>query len=137
MVKPPIYDMEPNTFLNWTELFTSYMMSIDPQWETILKKLQKVELATSKNKLGELQDDLKMTPAVKKSANHALYINLLGFTGGKAKSRVTANSIDMAFESYRYIYNKGKNATKMNIAQPKLRFYSLHRPRRSRISKTS
>jgi hypothetical protein len=52
---------------------------------------------------------------VKKSENHALYINLIGYTSGKAKSRVTANSIDMAFESYRYIYQKGKNATKMNI----------------------
>ena len=26
-----------------------------------------------------------------------------------------ANAVDMAFESYRYIYCKGKNATKMNI----------------------
>ena len=31
MIKPPIYDMEPGNFLNWTELFTTYMMNIDEQ----------------------------------------------------------------------------------------------------------
>ena len=45
MIKPPVYDMEPSTFLNWSELFTTYMMSIDSQWEGILKKLQKTDVA--------------------------------------------------------------------------------------------
>ena len=107
--------MEPGHFLNWTELFTTYMMSIDEQWEGILKMLQKVDTALSRDAIDDLQDNLKMTHAVKKSANHALYINLLGHTSGKAKSRVMTNAVDMAFESYRYNYCKGKNATKMNI----------------------
>jgi hypothetical protein len=115
MIKPPVYDMEPGNFINWTELFTTYMMSIDPQWEVILKRLQKADSTLSREKIDNIQDELRMTHSVKKSANHALYINLIGYTSGKAKSRVTANSIDMAFESYRYIYQKGKNATKMNI----------------------
>jgi len=119
MIKPPVYDMEPSTFLNWSELFTTYMMSIDSQWEGILKKLQKTEVALSRSAVDDLQNELRMTPAVKKAASHALYINLLGYTGGKAKSRVTTNSIDMSFESYRYIYHKGKNATKMNIVNMK------------------
>jgi len=119
MIKPPVYDMEPSTFLNWSELFTTYMMSIDSQWEGILKKLQKTDVVLSRNAVDDLQNELKMTPAVKKAASHALYINLLGFTGGKAKSRVTTNSIDMSFESYRYVYHKGKNATKMNIVNMK------------------
>ena len=119
MIKPPVYDMEPSTFLNWSELFTTYMMSIDSQWEGILKKLQKTDVALSRSAVDDLQNELKMTPAVKKAASHALYINLLGYTGGKAKSRVTTNSIDMSFESYRYIYHKGKNATKMNIVNMK------------------
>ena len=118
MIKPPVYDMEPST-LNWSELFTTYMMSIDSQWEGILKKLQKTDVVLSRNAVDDLQNELKMTPAVKKAASHALYINLLGFTGGKAKSRVTTNSIDMSFESYRYVYHKGKNATKMNIVNMK------------------
>ena len=91
-----------------------YMMSIHKQWEDVLKKLQKVDTALSRDAIDDLQDNLKMTHAVKKSANHTLYINHVGYTNGKAKSRVVANAVDMAFESYRYIYSKGKNATKMN-----------------------
>ena len=108
MIKPPIYDMEPGNFLFWTEFFTTYMMSIDEQWEGILKKLQKVDTALSRDAIDDLQDNLKMTHAVKKSANHALYINLLGYTSGKARSRVIANAVDMAFESYRVHLQQGQ-----------------------------
>ena len=99
--------MESGNSINWTELFTAYMMSIDRQWEGIFKKLQKADAALARQMIGYIQDELKMMQTVKKSANHAMYVNLLGFTSGKAKSRVAANAIDMAFESYRYIYNKG------------------------------
>ena len=52
-------------------------------------------------------------------ANHAFYVNLLGFTKGKAKGRVISNSIELSFETYRQIYQKGKNANKMNIVLKK------------------
>ena len=52
-------------------------------------------------------------------ANHALYVNLLVFTKGKANGRVISNSIELSFETYRQIYQKGKNATKMNIVLKK------------------
>ena len=75
--KPPVYDMEAGNF---------------PQ-------VQKVDTALSQSTIDDLQDDLKMTHAVKKSANHALCINILGHTSGKTKSRVIGNAVDMAFES--------------------------------------
>ena len=78
-------------------------------------KVAEGDTALSRNAIDDLQDNLKMTHAVKKSARHALYINLLGYTCGKAKRRVKANAVDMAFESYTHICSKGKNATKMNI----------------------
>ena len=115
MIKPAPYDMEPGSFLNWNELFVSYMMSIDRKWGVILTSIQKKDSPYNKEDIVKAQDELQMPPDIKKAANHALYINLLGFTKGKAKSRVTSNSIDLSFESYRYIYHKGKNATKMNI----------------------
>ena len=115
MIKPAPYDMEPGSFLNWNELFVSYMMSIDSEWGAILTSIQKKDSPYSKEDIVKAQDELQMPPDIKKAANNALYINLLGFTEGKAKSRVTSNSIDLSFESYRYIYHKGKNATKMNI----------------------
>ena len=115
MIKPTPYDMEPGNFLNWNELFTGYLMSIDKQWEMILNLIQKKTSTMSKDDVKVLQDELMMKDNIKKAANHALYINLLGYTKGKARSRVISNSVDLAFESYRHIYQKGKNATKMNI----------------------
>ena len=97
MIKPTPYDMEPGSFVNWNELFVSYMMSIDGQWESILHLLQRKNLPIDKAKIDEIQTELKMTAEVKKAASHALYMNLLGFTTGKARSRALANSVDMAF----------------------------------------
>ena len=47
-------------------------------------------------------------------ANHVLYLNLLGFTKGKAKGRVISNSIELAFETFRQVHQ-----TKMNIVLKK------------------
>ena len=66
-----------------------------------------------------IQDELKMPLEINAVANHASYVNLLGFTKGKAKDRVISNSIELSFETYRQIYQKGKNATKMNIVLKK------------------
>ena len=48
-------------------------------------------------------------------AIHGLYVNLLEFTKIKAEGRFISNSIELSFETYRRVYQKGKNATKMNI----------------------
>ena len=119
MIKPEPYDMEPQSFHNWNELFTAYMMSMDDVWEKILRELRNFKEPVAKEKIGKFQNELKLTEEAKKSANHALYINLLGYTKGNAKSRVISNSVDLAFESYRYIFQKGKNATMMNIVHMK------------------
>ena len=115
MAKPTPYDMEPGSFHNWNELFMSYMISIDKQWEKILHELQKKDMVMNKEEVEKIQDELNMTQEDKKSANRSLYINLIGYTKGKARSRVISNAVDMSFETYRFIYHKGKNATTMNI----------------------
>ena len=115
MPKPQAWDMEPNTFLNWNELFVAYLMSIDSQWEKILRKLQLEGKPMTAERIEKIQtDEFKMPKEVREAANHALYINLLNFTSGKAKGRVTSNKSDLSFESYRYIHEKGRNATRMN-----------------------
>ena len=35
MVNPTPYNMEPGSFHNWNELFTSYMMCMDKKWQRI------------------------------------------------------------------------------------------------------
>ena len=119
MVKPSQYDHDPTTFINWNEMFVAYMMSIDPKWENILKFMQGHQEQLSKSEIHIIQDKLNMPADVRKIANHSLYIHLLGYTKGRARSRVTSNGVDLAFESYRHIYVKGKNATKMNIVLTK------------------
>ena len=42
-----------------------------------------------------------------------------GVTRDKAKGRVISNSIELSFETYRQISQKGKNATKLNIVLKK------------------
>ena len=115
MIKPQPWDLEASTFHNWSELFEAYMMSIDAQWKSILDELKNQESALTKEMITDVQNQLLMSTDARHAANHSLYINLLGFTTGKAKSKVTSNSVNMAFESYRYLHRKGKNATQMNI----------------------
>ena len=40
-------------------------------------------------------------------------------TRGRAKGRVVSNSIELSFQTYTQIYQKGKNVTKMNIVLKK------------------
>ena len=63
------------------------------------------------------QDELKSF--WKNVANHFLYVNLVVFKKGKAQGRVISNSIELPFETYMQIYQKGKNATKMNTVLKK------------------
>ena len=50
-----------------------------------------------------------------KTANTAIYVELLGNTKWETKEMVKKNKTENAFESYRYIIAKGKNATAMHI----------------------
>ena len=119
MPKPIPSDMEPGHFHNWNGLFQANMMSIDFAWGKILKTLHEIKTPLSKDKVEKLQNDMEMKDKVKETANHVLYIHMLGFTTGKAKSKVVSNSIDLSFETYRYIYQTGKNATRVNIVMNK------------------
>ena len=67
-------------------------------------------------------------------ANHAFFVNLLKFTKGKAKGRVISNSIELSFETYKHIHQKGKNATKMKIVLKKA---DVQRPTRWMRSRTA
>ena len=66
MIKPDQYDMEPETFHNWSELFVSNMMSIDRKWELILTTLQRKDAASKKEDISCIQDELKMPLEIKK-----------------------------------------------------------------------
>ena len=132
MLKPTPFDLEPGSFLGWSEMFLPYMISIDKKWGKLLMELQKNEMKDKimdKEGCVEFQKELRMTDEVIQSANYSLYVNLLGFTTGKAKSRVTANSVLLAFESHRYLYHRGRNATGANLV---LMQSEVLRPRQAR-----
>ena len=49
MFKPHQFDMEPQSFLNWCELFSTYLMIMVENWEKILGELRKMkDLMTTK-----------------------------------------------------------------------------------------
>ena len=50
-----------------------------------------------------------------KEAESALYVALLTNTKGETKEMLKKNKTRQAFESYRYILMKGKNAAAMNV----------------------
>ena len=66
MIKPDQYDMEPETFHNWSELFVRNMMSIDRKWVLILTTLQRKDAASKKEDISCIQDELKMPLEIKK-----------------------------------------------------------------------
>ena len=86
MVKPEPYDMDPGSFHNWNELFTAYLMSMDEVWEKVLRGLKSVKEPMNKTEIQKFQKDMCFTDEASQSANHSLYVKLLGHTEGKAKA---------------------------------------------------
>ena len=99
--------------------------------EAHLVHSSKERLSFKKEDTSYIQDELKMLLEMKSVANHALYVNLLEFTRGTAQGRVVSNSIELSFQTYRQIYQKGKNVTKMNIVLKKA---DVLRPKEGRHS---
>ena len=59
-----------------------------------------------KEDIPRTQDELKMPLEINSVGKHALCVNLLGFTEGKAKGRVISSPIELSIEKYRHIYQR-------------------------------
>ena len=55
---PDQYDMEPGTFLNWSEMFLSCVMSLYRKWRLILTTLQKKDAPWNQEDIARIQDAL-------------------------------------------------------------------------------
>ena len=107
MPKPQKYDMEPKDFEEWFNLFTSMMVAMDPVWDKILEQIMLDENGANVKKELKQKD---IDERIDKATNKMLYLNLLEYTKGDAHAKVKALGTEGAFEAFRYVDAKGKNA---------------------------
>ena len=116
MPKPDPYDGKPQNFPNWNELFIAHFAAMDDKWEAIFKELQQAKV-TPNDIIG--MKKLLAKASVREDeipkANRMMYVSLLQYTTGEARGKVMSNGPSNAMDSYKYIYEKGTNATVMNI----------------------
>ena len=96
----------------------------------MLTKLQKKDAPLQKEDIGRIQDGLEMSLEIKCGTNGVMYLNLVTFTKREAKGRVTSNPIELSVETYRHMYQKGKNAIKKDTALKKAEVRRPARPTR-------
>ena len=115
--KPDKYDLSPTEFLEWHELFVANMVGHDRKWHTILKAFRETKKVLKATEAESMLMDLGLAEDEIQVANQQLYITLLSFTKGSLLAKVKANQAALAMESYRYIHQRGNNATTMNVVQ--------------------
>ena len=90
----------------------AHLVAMDTIWETILTqepfnsgKVLKVTNITS------MLNSMDIDVSIHKSVSKMLYVCLRMYTKDEAAHKVKANGSDLAFESYRFIVHRGKNAS--------------------------
>lgn len=109
--KPDKFDLNPADFENWRELFAALMLSMDENWEIIMREFTGKKALKSKDIDEILTDKCSIRKAVQSKVKSLLYVNLISYTKGEALGKVRSNSSDMSLESFRWIVSKGKNAS--------------------------
>ena len=101
---------------------TALMSSFDARWEAILGAIEKMgkKIIDDKTK-GEVKTNLGMDDETTAKCVKILYTTLLQFTKGEAKAKVTSCGMKGAWESYRYIVNRGKNITMTAVMQKRMK----------------
>ena len=113
--KPDRYNLSPTDFVDWHELFKATMIGIDARWEDILTAFHKEKKTMKPNDVKKILKDIDMDEDDINSVNYQMYVSLLAYTKDALLTKVKANKSAMAMETYRFIYQKGNNATTMNI----------------------
>ena len=121
--KPVPYDFgDEHEFHAWKDLMMALMTSYDGRWETILEAIEKMGKKIVDMKVKEeIKKELGMDDPTTAKCVKILYTTLLQYTKGEAKSKVTSCGMAGAWESYRYIVNRGKNITMTAVMQKRMR----------------
>ena len=105
-------------------------MSIDRKWELILTTLQRKDAALKKEDISFIQDEFEDASGDKKRGQSRLICESLGVHERQSnRSSYFQIRIELSFETYRQIYQKGKNATKIDIVLKKA---EVLRPKKGR-----
>ena len=117
MPTPQKYDLERKEDEEWFNLFTSTMVAMDPVWDKILEQImldnegKKIKKELKQKDIKGIHKRLGIKEDIEKATNKMLFVNLLEYTKGDAHAKVKAHGTDGAFEAFRYIATKGKNAS--------------------------
>ena len=107
--KPEKFDLKPEEFEEWKELFLAALLALDPQWEAILEGFSGDKQLT-RSDIEKLLVKNKIDKKIHKQISKFLYTNLLAATKGELNAKVKSNGADLSFETYRFAMCKGKNA---------------------------
>ena len=122
MPRPEPYDGKAASFPAWNELFVAHFIAMDDKWEKVFSQVQKTKMQKGDlNGMKELMEKVNVREEEMLKVNKMLYVGLLQYTTGDARGKVMSNGPSSAVESYKYIYDKGTNATVMNVIAVKTR----------------
>jgi hypothetical protein len=120
MVRPEPYDGKPESFQSWHELFVAHLAALGEEWDKILLEARECEKQTIKKEdVAPMLKKMNLDEAEVGSTNRTLYAALLQYTAGDAHGRVVSGGTEMAMDTYRYLHQKGKNDTTVNIMRIK------------------
>ena len=114
-IKPDQYDGKSDKFSGWHELFTAQLSALDEKWENVLLRARAHKVKLTENDILEIMKEVKIDIKLKTKMNRTMYISLLQYTAGDAHGKVVSNGLPMALDTYRYLYQKGKNETTVNM----------------------
>ena len=112
-IKPEPYDGSQQAFHGWNELFTSLLTALDDKYEIVVDAMVKQKRTINEEDIKKIMEHEGLGDHIAK-VNRTMYISLLQYTKGDAHAKVVSNGLKLSLDSYRYLYEKGKNETTRN-----------------------
>ena len=98
------------------------LVAMDKQWEDILEKARQFKKETiTPQKMIEMMEELSMNTDLIPKINRMIYVLLLQYTKGDVHGKVVSNGVHESIETYRYLYEKGKNDTVTNVLRVQMK----------------
>ena len=122
-LKPEKWNGKADKFHGWHELFVAQLTALDEKWDSILlnaRSLGKNETIEDAD-MAKILNDLKIKKELMPKINRVLYVSLLQYTDGDAHGKTVSNGVGKALDTYKYLYQKGKNDTNVNIIEVQTR----------------
>ena len=95
----------------WDVVFKTYSVPLDYKREEIIKGIRKRSKIARSNDVEDTLLYAGVDTAMTSEVSPMLFVNMLRFTEGDARSKVISGVESNAFESYRYIHTHGRDVS--------------------------